>query len=157
MFILINLNLEQGLVVHVCNPNTWKAETGGYQVREHPGLHNEFQPSLKKSFNLFCFEPVNRCIFLRDCNDGFVLLGFLNRLNRKYINFYLYPGTKISLYTYVLGSFQDSHPFFSELHRGLLGTPKEPSICPIVHPTASCLLEVYYSHLQVLTSLVGGL
>jgi hypothetical protein len=30
-----------GVVVHISNPNTLEAETGGFKVQDHSGIHNE--------------------------------------------------------------------------------------------------------------------
>jgi hypothetical protein len=35
-----------GMVVHTCNPSTWKSEAGGSWIQVQPGLHSEFKGSL---------------------------------------------------------------------------------------------------------------
>jgi hypothetical protein len=39
-------HIEPGVVVHVCNPSTWKAEAGGLKVKA--GLGSIVKPYLKK-------------------------------------------------------------------------------------------------------------
>ena len=32
-----------GMVAHICNPSTWKVETGGSRVQGQPVLHSDFK------------------------------------------------------------------------------------------------------------------
>jgi hypothetical protein len=32
---------KTGTVTHICNPNTWEAEAGGWRIQGQPGLHGE--------------------------------------------------------------------------------------------------------------------
>jgi hypothetical protein len=38
MYLKVN---KLGMVVHICNPNTWEAEAGRLQVQGHPQIHSE--------------------------------------------------------------------------------------------------------------------
>jgi hypothetical protein len=63
------------VVVHACNPSTWKAETVGLRVPDQPGLHSDTLSSKQtnkqtKSLALHWLQPV----VLRILSDFYFLI-----------------------------------------------------------------------------------
>jgi hypothetical protein len=52
---VMKINVEQGMVLHACNPSTWEAEAGGSQAQA--SLDYLARPCIKKkTLNVLCLE-----------------------------------------------------------------------------------------------------